>query len=90
MKTKHATRSIEGVRARPCKVIPIREAAPAPVVSQRDVIELDWLTKNAKEAIKLRNDKRAEIRKLLEAGAVVEDGLRTARLRTVKQMVTTR
>ena len=90
MKMKQMTRSIEGVRARPGKVIPIREEATAPAVTQRDIVELDWLTKQASEAIKLRNDKRSEIRKLLEAGVVVEHGLRTARIRTVKQMVTTR
>lgn len=77
MATKSILQPIQ--QSKPTILLPFRKPLPA-AISQYDLAELALLKKEAREAQEAFAAKEAEIRGMLEGGATVEDGLRTAEL----------
>ena len=67
-------------QSQPAAVIPFRKAAPA-AISQEDLEEFILLKRYAREAQAKFDSKEAELREKVEAGAEVEDGVHTAKLK---------
>ena len=58
-----------------------------PLITQRDLIEESLLRQEAREAARVHREKREEIRRALEAGAKVEQGIRTVEIRARRAML---
>ena len=69
------------------KVIDFNSRKPKAFISQLDLAEERLLTDQVLEALAKLREKRSEIRRLLEAGATVEPGLRRAKILTRRPLV---